>query len=82
MIWVDDARKYRTRRGFWSHLWTTKGNEDALHDMAQRIGLKPEWFQDRDGFPHYDLTGRMIAKAVAAGAVRSSLRSWIEGGRA
>jgi len=44
-----------------------------LLDMAQGIGLKPAWMQaakpPRFPWPHFDLTPRMRAKAVAAGAV-------------
>ena len=39
-----------------------------LHEFAQNIGLKREWFQDKS-LPHYDLLGtRMNKRAVTAGA--------------
>lgn len=43
----------------------------ALHEFAEGIGLKREWFQDKRDRPHYDLTtARMIALAMKKGAVR------------
>jgi hypothetical protein len=38
-----------------------------LHAMADRIGLKREWFQPYSR-PHYDLSKTKRAEAVAAGA--------------
>lgn len=31
-------------------------NIDELHQFAEQIGLRREWFQDKPGRPHYDLT--------------------------
>lgn len=43
---------------------------DELHLFANQIGLKREWFQDKPGQPHYDLTtSRMRFKAELSGAV-------------
>jgi len=47
---------------------------DNLHKFAQRIGLKREWFQDHPKHPHYDLMGRMVNRAVKAGAIVVSSR--------
>ena len=47
-----------------------------LHDFAQQIGLKREWFQ-QGSLPHYDLTPRRREAAVRLGAVeltRQNLR--------
>lgn len=46
---------------------------DTLHAMADRIGLKHEWFQGHTTFAHYDLTAAKRALAVAAGAVEVGL---------
>ena len=40
-----------------------------LHDMAERIGLKREWFQPHRSYPHYDLTKNKRTQAVKAGAI-------------
>lgn len=39
-----------------------------LHEMAERIGLKREWFQPRSR-PHYDLSKTRRTLAVRAGAI-------------
>lgn len=42
---------------------------DELHEFASKIGLRREWFQEKDVWSHYDLTSpRMIQKAISAGA--------------
>lgn len=54
--------------------WTGGGHMlandlDELHAMADRIGLKRDWFQGHTTFAHYDVQRRKRALAVAAGAV-------------
>jgi len=39
-----------------------------LHELAQSIGLKREWFQDHHLLPHYDLTPSKRKAAIKAGA--------------
>jgi hypothetical protein len=46
---------------------------DALHRMADRIGLRREWFQGDKTFAHYDLTSPKRKAAIAAGAVEIEL---------
>lgn len=46
---------------------------DALHAMADRIGLRREWFQGESTFAHYDLTASKRRLAVAAGAIEIGL---------
>lgn len=48
------------------HLLTS--DLDELHAMADRIGLKRAWFQDKT-FPHYDVMASKRRQALAAGAV-------------
>ncbi|HKL21798.1 MAG TPA: DUF4031 domain-containing protein, partial [Tichowtungia sp.] len=59
----------------WCHMWSE--DVDSLHRMAKKIGLKEQWFQDRENFPHYDLVQAKRDKAIEAGAVEIDLRDWI-----
>lgn len=87
MIYIDLPKQHRqgsARR--WSHLWSSSHNLEELHAFAAKIGLQREWFQDRPDtgrgpFPHYDLySGRLRARAMAAGAVVTPLRAWLRAG--
>lgn len=50
------------------HLFGTDLEE--LHQFAEDIGLKREWFQTgRSGFPHYDLTKNKRRQALNQDAV-------------
>ncbi len=40
-----------------------------LHAMAEKLGLRREWFQDKSTFPHYDLSKAKRKEAVKLGAV-------------
>lgn len=66
-IIIDTPVKHRD--GFtWSHM--TGNNVDDLKRFAKRIGLRPEWFQDKPGHPHFDIHSNMIRSvAVKYGAV-------------
>ena len=64
--------------GRWCHMWTDLGNEEALHQMARKLGLKRAWFQDKHNFPHYDLTPARRALAVMYGCEEKSLKEWIK----
>jgi len=59
----------------WCHLWAD--DTGALHAMAQRLGMKREWFQDKPGFPHYDLTPGKRMQALKHGAVERDLNDWL-----
>lgn len=79
MIRVDRLRAYpnkpfRHRR--WAHLWSDGGVAE-LHAFAARVGLKRCWFQDRPGFPHYDVTLSKHSKALALGAQLTDLGAWL-----
>lgn len=53
-----------------THLMSDASVEE-LHEFAQSIGLRRNWFQDHLLHPHYDLTTqRMANKAVLCGATR------------
>lgn len=66
-IYVDGL----TRHGkvLWSHMMTD-GDIEELHAMADRIGLRREWFQDKNPrYLHYDVQPRLRALAIKNGAV-------------
>lgn len=69
-VYVDPIRKHGGSRTFqWEHSCHMYADSlEELHAMADAIGLKRAWFQDKAGFPHYDLTPRRRAAAVAKGA--------------
>lgn len=67
MIYVDEAI-YPFRGRMWCHLFTDDADVEKLHRFAQAIGLKRAWFQDRPGFPHYDLSLSRRMMAVRNGA--------------
>jgi hypothetical protein len=46
---------------------------NALHAMADRLGLKRAWFQGDKTFAHYDLTASKRKLAVSAGAIEIGL---------
>lgn len=64
----------------WCHLWAD--SEEELHTMAQRLGMRRSWFQNRPGFPHYDLVPSKRALALRLGAKEMSLIKWLREKRA
>jgi len=71
VIYVDKVRHYPNTKlpyKYWSHMWADSVIE--LHVMADKIGLKRSWLQDKDGtFPHYDVVPSMRALAIKHGAI-------------
>ncbi len=76
MVYVDELREHDTPLQFkiWCHM--TADTDAELHDMADRIGMKREWFQiSRKGVPHYDLTLQGRELAVRLGAIEEHSRA-------
>lgn len=66
MIYVDDL--FKVHRDLWCHM-ATDGDLRELHLMARKLGLRAEWFQDKNRrHPHYDLKPRLRAAAIRLGA--------------
>lgn len=42
---------------------------EELHNFADSIGLKREYFQDHKRHPHYDIWGIMLSRAIEKGAI-------------
>ncbi len=51
---------------------------DTLHAMADKIGVARRWFQDKPGFPHYDICKAKRALAVAHGAKEVTSRELVK----
>lgn len=70
-VYVDEA-KHAYGRMVMCHLFSP--DLEALHAMADRIGVARRWFQDprampKVSWPHYDIAKSKRALALAAGAI-------------
>lgn len=66
---IDYGEAVRARLGSskWCHM--TADTREELHEMADLIGLKRAWFQDKDGVTwHYDIAPSKRTLALRAGA--------------
>jgi hypothetical protein len=68
-VYVDNAKNPLGRMKMCHMLADTV---EELHEMAARIGLKREWFQDHARHPHYDICQSKRRAAIEAGAVELS----------
>jgi hypothetical protein len=68
-------RAGRRHRHMWCHMWSD--DIDALHALAAAVGMKRTWFQDKPGFPHYDLVPTRRTAALRLGAVEMSLKVYL-----
>jgi hypothetical protein len=66
---MDFGWKLRGRPVQNCHLFTDELDLTALHAVAQAIGMKRSWFQDKPAAPHYDLTPSRRAAAIENGAI-------------
>jgi len=57
-------------------MWTD-GDLEELHAMAEKLGLKRDYFQNHIFLPHYDLIPKKRELAIKKGATPVSLKSWI-----
>ena len=83
-VYVDGLTYYATGAalsppGFlgrhWCHM--TADTPDELHTMADRIGLKRQWFQDHPRHPHYDLVASKRGLALRHGALERTAREMV-----
>lgn len=74
-VYVDKLRDWGWKYGKSCHLWADTNEE--LHEFAERIGMKREWFQKSTSGPHYDLTAGRRAKAVKLGAIECDDRTMV-----
>ncbi len=65
-----DAAIHRWRDMLWCHL--IADDEAELHEFAERLGLKREWYQTDSVLRHYDIPKHTREEAIAMGAVQIS----------
>lgn len=77
MVYVDDLFFWPGKRKTWSHMWADSTSE--LHRMAEIIGVKKCWFENRRGrnFPHYDIHEDKRKEAIKYGAIEMHLRDYL-----
>jgi len=58
----------------------TDGDVEELHRFAvEGLGLKRKWFQNKPGYPHYDLTTENAKRrAIEAGAILISPKKLVK----
>ena len=77
-VYVDDARisfKARGRSMLMCHMLAD--TQEELHEMAESIGLRPEWFQE-GRFNHYDVSLSKRTAAVRLGAREVTAREMVK----
>jgi hypothetical protein len=74
-VYVDRASN-RFGRMIMAHM--VADTLDELHAMADRLGLKREWFQADASTPHYDISKTKRALALKFGVVEVNRRQMAE----
>jgi hypothetical protein len=69
-VYVDGIMNYGWRLGPSCHMFADTLEE--LHAMADKIGMKRSWFQNKTRLPHYDLTVSKRRLAVKHGAIEDN----------
>ena len=72
-VYLDGARN-RFGRMIMCHM--IADSEAELHETAERIGMRRDWFQPRS-FPHYDVCLMRKARATELGASVLDRRSFV-----
>ncbi len=83
MVYVDEIR---TCKPFGPNGWTKSchlfgDTEEELHEFAESMGMKREWYQDhqRPERRHYDLPEYRRAAALEMGAGEIRAKDWLRG---
>ncbi|MCC5613255.1 DUF4031 domain-containing protein [Nostoc sp. CHAB 5834] len=66
MDWGWKLRGHMTKS---CHMFSVSTDLEELHQVAQKIGMKREWFQPHRVAPHYDLNPARRADALKLGVV-------------
>lgn len=69
ILYFVDSSIFQWKKQKWCHLVSV--NLDSLHDFADSIGMKKEWFQcpPKASAPHYDLNEKRKEFAIKNGAI-------------
>jgi len=74
-----DIRRLAVRKGDpLVHAYSDSSREELIA-WGRRYGLKPEWIDDRNALPHFDLFGESVALAddgVSRAELVADLRRW------
>lgn len=73
-VYVDQPR-WRLGRMHMCHMMAD--TEEELHEMADKIGLKREWFQPHATLAHYDICKTKRALALKHGAIEEDTKACI-----
>lgn len=76
-VYIDNARN---RLGRMKMCHMIADNLDELHKMAEAIGMRRSWFQDK-GIPHYDVCLMRRKKAIELGAIEVTSKQLVRIGR-
>lgn len=66
-VYVDRLMNHGWHLGPNCHMFADTLEE--LHAMADKIGMKRSWFQNKPELPHYDLVASRRKKAIQFGAI-------------
>lgn len=79
-VYVDPVMEHGGSKTFrWArscHMYADTLEE--LHWMARQIGLRREWFQDKERLPHYDLVPSRRTMAVERGAIEHTKEQMVQ----
>jgi len=73
-VYVDD---YQAKYGRMVMCHMMADTLEELHEMADKIGIKRKWFQDKPRFPHYDICKAKREMAIKNGAMEITSRGMI-----
>lgn len=77
-----EARRVGRKHGHqWCHMWCEPGEEEQLHELATKIGMRRAWYQPHRLAGHYDLVPTRRAAAIEAGAIETDFREWLRAKR-
>ena len=74
-VYVDD---YFAAYGRMKMCHMASNNIEALHAMADKIGVARKWFQNKGRWPHYDVCKAKRELAISFGAIPVTAREIVK----